>query len=56
MNEESAAQLLGKWPVEHQRQILNYLSNQIGDVDPEALLHDWSLRRRPSQATPQGDW
>ena len=56
MNEESAAQLLGKWPVEHQRQILNYLSNQIGDVDPEALLHDWSLRRRPSQAPPQGDW
>ena len=56
MSEESAQQLLAKWPAEHRRKILDQISNKIGDIDPEALLHDWSLKRRPSQATPQGDW
>ena len=56
MSEESPQQLLAKWPKEHQLRMLETLSAALGNVDPQAVAHDWTLKRRPSQATPKGDW
>ena len=56
MTEESPQQLLAKWPQQHQAQMLKSLSGVLGHVDPQAVPHDWSLQRRPSQASPSGNW
>ena len=56
MTEESPQQLLAKWPQQHQAQMLATLTDALGKVDPEAVACDWSLRRRPSQTAPKGNW